>query len=43
MLWNVLSWDLNEPHYNNKSSKPVCAVAAGCELIPGAGDLMSGC
>ena len=30
MLWNILSWEFNEPHYSNESSKPVCA-AAGCE------------
>lgn len=28
-LWNILSWEFNEPHDNNESSKPVCA--AGCE------------
>lgn len=24
MLWNILSWEFNEPHDNNESSKPVC-------------------
>lgn len=29
MLWNRLPWDFNELHYNNESSKPVCAVLLG--------------
>lgn len=31
VLWNILSWEFNELHYNNESSKPVCAAAPGCE------------
>lgn len=27
----ILSQDFNKPYYNNQSSKPVCAAAAGCE------------